>query len=51
MPVHCWEIKEGWACRWGESGKIYRSKDLDEARRKAARQGRAIKAAQGRRKE
>ena len=47
MPVHCWKTKDGkWACRWGEHGKIYRSKDIDTARAKAAKQGRAIKASQ-----
>jgi hypothetical protein len=44
MPVRCWKTKDGWACRWGESGKVYRSKDKEAARKKAAKQGRAIKA-------
>jgi hypothetical protein len=33
--------------RWGKSGKVYRGKS---AKKKAARQGRAIKASQKRRK-
>jgi hypothetical protein len=43
MPVH--KVKGGY--RWGSSGKVYRGKD---AKAKAAKQGRAIKAAQARRK-
>lgn len=39
MPVQ--QVGDGY--RWGESGKIYRGKD---AKAKAARQGRAIKASQ-----
>ena len=42
MPVQ----KSGGGYRWGSSGKTYRGKG---ARAKAARQGRAVKAAQARR--
>ena len=40
MPVH--KVKGGY--KWGSTGKIYKSKS------KAARQGRAIKASQNRRR-
>jgi hypothetical protein len=43
MPAR--RVKGGW--RWGKTGKIYRGKG---AKAKAQRQGRAIKAAQDRRR-
>lgn len=41
MPIHCWEIKEGWACRWGKEGKVYKAATIEEARRKAKEQMKA----------
>jgi hypothetical protein len=43
MPVR----KSGGGYKWGSSGKVYRGKG---AKAKAARQGRAVKASQARRK-
>ena len=43
MPVRC--KKDG--CRYGTKGKLYKGKN---AKAKAAKQGRAIKASQNRRK-
>lgn len=43
MPVR----KVGDGYQWGESGKVYRGKD---AKAKAARQGRAIKASENQRR-
>ena len=42
MPVKVWKTKDGrFAAQWGDSGKIYRSKNRAAAKAKAARQGRA----------
>lgn len=42
MPVH----KQGSGYQWGKTGKVYMGK---QAKEKAAKQGRAVKAAEARR--
>lgn len=49
MPSRCWKAKNKkgetvWRCKWGDSGKVYESKDRARAKAKADKQGRAIRA-------